>query len=76
MRIQIPNSTLNRDMNSKGLIETDRTKADEYKLKSRLLNDSKCTQDEINTIKQKIGEIDSIKSDLNEIKELLKGLAK
>lgn len=76
MKIQIPGSTLNRDMGSRGLVETDRAKADEYKLRSRLMNDSKCTQEEINSIKQKLGEIDSIKSDLDEIKALLKGLAK
>lgn len=63
-------------MGSRGLVETDRAKADEYKMRSRLMNDSKCTQEEINTIKQKLGEIDSIKSDLDEIKALLKGLAK
>jgi hypothetical protein len=76
MRIQIPGSTLNRDMGSRGLIETDRAKAEEYKVKAKMLNDARCTQDEINTIKQKISEIDNIKTDLNEIKELLKGLVK
>lgn len=76
MRIQIPGSTLNRDMGSRGLIETDRAKADEYKMRSKIMNDSRCTQEEINTIKQKISEIDNIKTDLNEIKELLKGLVK
>ena len=69
--VKIIDSTLSRDMRSRGLVETDRAKADEYLMKSRMIKGNIAAQDEINTIKAKLAEIDSVKSDLVEIKNLL-----
>jgi muconolactone delta-isomerase len=74
MRIQIKDKTLQRDMQSRGLVETDLRKVEEYRTRSLMLNTAKANQDEINTIKEKLGEIDNLKEDLFEIKNLLKSL--
>ena len=69
--VKIIDSTLSRDIRSRGLVETDRAKADEYLMKSKMIKGNLAAQDEINTIKAKLAEIDSVKSDLAEIKNLL-----
>ena len=74
MRIPILDSTLNRDMRSRAVIETDVRKAEEYKVKSKMMNTAKSAHDEINTIKEKLCEIDTLKNDMLEIKALLKCL--
>jgi hypothetical protein len=74
MRIPIIDSSLHRDMGSRGLVETDRRKIDDYKLKSKMMTTAASTRDEINNIKEKLGEIDNLKSDMQEIKSLLKNL--
>ena len=61
-------------MGSRGLVETDRRKIDDYKLKSKMMTTAASTRDEINNIKEKLGEIDNLKSDMQEIKSLLKNL--
>lgn len=61
-------------MNSRGLVETDRRKIDDYRLKSKIMTAAESTRDEINSIKEKLGEIDNLKSDIQEIKSLLKNL--
>ena len=71
--IQIPETSWKRDMNSLGLVETDRSKAEDYKLRKMMLNNSKEASSEINHLKD---ELNNMKSDLSEIKELLKGLVK
>lgn len=74
MRIQIKDKTLQRDMKSRGIVETDLRKVEEYRTRSLMLNTAKSNQEEINSIKEKLGEIDSLKDDLSEIKTLLKSL--
>jgi len=74
--IKIPDTSLSRDMRSKGLVETDKRKIDEYQLKSSMLKSAKTAQDEIRVLKEKIGEIEFLKDDIREIKELLKRLVK
>lgn len=64
--INIPNSTLNRDMGSRALVETDRRKAEEYKAKAAMMNNVKSVQNQI----------DDLRNELTEIKELLRGLVK
>ena len=64
--INIPDTTLMRDMRSRGLIETDPSKKEEYKVRSAQLTASKKQQEDIN----------NLKSDMAEIKNLLKGLIK
>lgn len=61
-------------MHSKGLVETDLRKVEEYRTRSLMMNTAKANQEEINNIKQKLSEIDSIKSDMGEIKQLLNAL--
>lgn len=74
--IKIPQTTLMRDMKSRALVETDVSKKEEYKARSATLNSQKKVQEEINTIKEKMSKIDRIESDMEEIKNLLKGLIK
>lgn len=64
MKVKIPETTLTRDIKNRALLETDRSKLDEYRIKSKMLNANKNMQEEINTLK----------NDMQEIKELLKGL--
>lgn len=61
-------------MHSKGLVETDLRKVEEYRTRSIMMNAAKANQEEINSIKEKLGEIDNLKEDLSEIKTLLKSL--
>lgn len=63
-RVQIPDTSLLRDINSRGIIETDRKKAEDYLMKSKMMAKSKNLEEEINTLK----------NDMKEIKDLLKGL--
>jgi glutamate mutase epsilon subunit len=69
MLVKIPNTTYVRDTKTMALINTDASGLEEYKLKSKLLNNQKA---EINNIKQ---EINSIRDDVKSIKELLFQLA-
>ena len=74
MKIQTEHKSFLRDTHSKALLMKDVKQADDYKLKSRLIKSANDRDAEINTIKAKLSEIDSIKSDMEEIKNLLKGL--
>lgn len=69
MLVKVPNTTFVRDTKTMALINTDASGLEEYKLKSKLLNNQKA---EINNIKQ---EIDSMKDDIKCIKQLLIQLA-
>lgn len=60
-------------MQSLGLVETDRSKAEEYKVRKMMLQNSKSAHEEVVQLKEELG---TMKTDLNEIKELLKGLLK
>ena len=62
--VNIPDTTLLRDVNSRALIETDTSKKEEYKVRSAQLTAQKRQQEDIN----------NLKSDMEEIKNLLKGL--
>ena len=72
--IQIKDSTLNRDMKSRGLVETDRKKIDEYQTRSLMMNAAKTNKEEISAIKEKLADVETLKSDMAEIKNLLKSL--
>ena len=74
--IAIPQTTLKRDMASMGLVETDRSKAEEYRVRSKMLNASRQAKEEINNIKQKLTVIDELQEDMREIKALLVKLVK
>lgn len=64
-----------KDVSSGAVLLNDRTSANDYLARKKMLSTSRTMTDEINTMKNKIAEIDTIKDDLAEIKELLKGLA-
>lgn len=63
-----------KDTYSGAILYTDRNSADEYLRQKNMLNTNKKIQEEVSHLKEKIGEIDSLKSDMNEIKSLLKEL--
>ena len=74
MQINITNSTLARDMNSKALIETDLNKATEYKTKSKIMNETKDLREQMCALRKKVENLETVKQDINEIKELIRGL--
>lgn len=74
MQINITNSTLARDMNSKALIETDLNKAVEYKTKARIMNDTRELKEQMCILREKVANLETVKNDINEIKELIKRL--
>lgn len=76
MQVAIQNRTLSRDMNSRALIETDLSKVNEYKLKTKLFNDSKELKEQICALMKRVTELENVKTDILEIKELLRGLIK
>jgi len=65
MIVPIPGTLLVRDTNSMGLINKDRNGLEEYNMKRKLLATQK---EEINNIK---AELSGVKSDMQEIKQLL-----
>lgn len=74
MKIQTENQAFLRDTHSKALLMKDSKQADDYKLKSKLMKAAKERDQEINSIKEKLSEFDVLRQDVEEIKNLLKGL--
>jgi len=70
-RVNIVDSTLERDMRSRGLVETDSRKRDEYRVKRKLVNNTKNQYDEITKLKN---DISDLQTSISELKELIKGL--
>ena len=64
-----------KDTRTGAILLADHVKANEYTMKRKSLEDTKRMANEINTIKEKLGEIDEVKSDLSEIKSLLLQIA-
>lgn len=62
---------LRRDPRSNAILNTNVHEAKEYELRSRMLNATRSTTEEINTIKEKLSKVDALENDLREIKELL-----
>ncbi len=73
MKVTIPGTTLQRDTKSMALLQSDKRAVDDYNVKKKILQETRSNQTVINTMKE---EISSLKSDLEEIKQLLKGLSK
>lgn len=78
MKIQTEDKSFLRDMHSKALLMRDSKQADEYKLKSKLLKEAKVREEEINTLKTNVSnlnqEMNSVNNKLDEITNLLKGI--
>ena len=60
-----------KDTISGAILTVNKKVDDEYHRQKNLLNSSRKAQEEIAEIKEKLGEIDSLKNDMNEIKSLL-----
>ena len=77
MKVDIPHTSLQRDIQSKAILETDLRKVDEYQVKRKILdtNKAKAAQAErdINTLKD---DVSGLKNDMDELKALIKGLYK
>jgi hypothetical protein len=64
-------SNLVRDINSKALLNTDLRSLNEYQLKKKMMISMEQNESEINNIKERLSKIDSIESDMKDIKALL-----
>lgn len=62
---------LRRDPRSKAILNINEQEAKEYQLRSKMLNGVRSTTEEINSIKDKLSKVDSLETELKEIKELL-----
>lgn len=72
-RVNVLDSTFQRDIDSRGLIETDTSKRDDYATRRKMMNMTKTQKTEINNLKH---ELDDLKASIAELKELLtKGVA-
>lgn len=71
-KIQIEGrSHLMRDVNSKAILNTDLRALNEYQLKKKMIITMEQNESEINNIKERLSKIDSLESDLKDIKVLL-----
>lgn len=64
-------SNLVRDTHSKALLNTDLRALNEYQLKKKMMTTVQQNESEINNIKERLSKIDSLESDLKDIKALL-----
>jgi cell shape-determining protein MreC len=60
-----------KDVDSGAILLSNSIVADEYKLKKSMLNKNRKLDEELVEIKTKLADVDSIKADMKEIKELL-----
>ena len=71
-RVQIEGkNNLVRDINSKALLNTDVRSLNEYQLKKKMMISMEQNESEINNIKDQLKKIDSLESDIKDIKNLL-----
>jgi hypothetical protein len=74
MQVSIQNTSLVRDMGSRALIETDLSKANDYRIKSKIINDTNMLKQQMVELHKKVEELETVKIDIQEIKQLIKGL--
>lgn len=67
---------LRKDKENGAILLADHNIANEYKNKKAMMSNVRGVGSELNMIKEKLSEIDTLKEDMKEIKELLRGLAK
>lgn len=65
-----------KDRSSGAILFNDREAADEYLTKRSMFKKNKDLDDELNTLKEKVSQIDELRSTVNEIRDLLRGLVK
>lgn len=78
MKVQTENKSFLRDTHSKALLMRDTRQADEYKLKSKLIQQARSKEEEINTLKSDVTQLkhdmSNVTNKLDEITNLLKGI--
>lgn len=65
-----------KDMKSGAVLLSDRNVMNEYRSKKSMMKNVRDVNLELNTIKEKLSKVDKLEIDMQEIKELLRGLAK
>jgi uncharacterized protein YydD (DUF2326 family) len=65
-----------KDMKSGAVLLSDRNVMNEYRSKKSMMKNVRDVTLELNTIKERLSKVDKLESDMQEIKELLRGLAK
>ena len=67
---------LRKDTHTGAVLLSDKNVLSEYKSKKAMMNNMRDVSTEINNLKEKLSKVDKIENDMQEIKELLRGLAK
>lgn len=65
-----------KDTHTGAVLLSDKNIMNEYRAKKNMMKNMRDVSVEINTIKEKMSKIDKLEADMDEIKELLRGLAK
>jgi uncharacterized protein YydD (DUF2326 family) len=65
-----------KDMKSGAVLLSDRNVMNEYRSKKSMMKNVRDVNLELNTIKERLSKVDKLESDMQEIKELLRGLTK
>lgn len=68
------NPGLIKDMETNAILNVDKYAADEYIRQKNLINNNRKMQEELADLKDKMGELEVVKNDIGEIKNLLKEL--
>jgi hypothetical protein len=64
-----------KDTKSGAILLNQRSVANEYLNKKKVLSNDRVMSEEINTLKEKVAMIDDLKKDMSDIKELLQRIA-
>lgn len=67
---------LRKDVKTGAVLLSDKNIVNEYQAKKTMLRNVRDVSNEINTIKERLSKVDKLENDLEEIKALLRGLAK
>lgn len=65
-----------KDVKTGAVLLSDRSIANEYQSRKNMIKNVRDVSVEINTIKEKLSKVDKLENDMQEIKELLRGLVK
>lgn len=65
-----------KDVKTGAVLLSDRSVANEYQSRKSMIKNVRDVSVEINTIKEKLSKVDKLENDMQEIKELLRGLVK
>jgi uncharacterized protein YydD (DUF2326 family) len=65
-----------KDINSGAVLLSDKNVMNEYRSKKSMMKNVRDVSLELNTIKERLSKVDKLETDMQEIKELLRGLTK